>query len=77
MAAIAKILLLIMLAVGAVSLAGCKHHRFRHHPRNCSCCRIDVVDYDLHRSEEVDVYIYRPRPVHHGYHHRRNRCGRR
>ena len=59
MSAIAKILLIVILAVGALGLTGCKRHRFRHSsPRNS---RISVVDYDRHDSRGVDVRVARSR----------------
>ncbi|MDP6636245.1 MAG: hypothetical protein QGG42_15200 [Phycisphaerae bacterium] len=61
MTTIAKILLIVVLGVGALSLAGCRRHRFRHgHGRNCPCCRIDVVDHDRHDSH-FDVHVNRSR----------------
>ena len=59
MTAIAKIVLIVILAVGALSLAGCKRHRFRHRPRHHS--RINVVDYDRCDTRGVDVYVSRSR----------------
>ena len=59
MTAIAKIVLIVILAVGALGLAGCKRHRFRHSsPRHS---RINVVDYDRCDSRGVDVYVSRSR----------------
>lgn len=56
MTAIAKIVLIVVLAVGALGLAGCKRHRFRHRPRHS---RINVVDYERYDSRDVDVYVSR------------------
>lgn len=59
MSAIAKILLIVILAVGALGLAGCKRDRFRHRPRHHS--RINVVDYDRCDRRGVDVRVSRSR----------------
>ena len=72
MTAIVKIVLLIVLAVGALSLAGCRNHKFRHDsPRHS---RINVVDYDQCDSRGVDVQVYRSRSIDR---HEDNRRGRR
>ncbi|MBT3199630.1 MAG: hypothetical protein HN350_06910 [Phycisphaerales bacterium] len=74
MAAIIKIVLLIVLAVGALSMAGCGRHRFHHQPRHHS--RIQVV-HDRHRDRCVDVRVTRA-PSHHGHdRHHGPRRGRR
>ncbi|MBL7220425.1 MAG: hypothetical protein ISS69_09945 [Phycisphaerae bacterium] len=73
MTAIAKIVLIVILAAGALGLAGCKHHRFRHRPRRHS--RIEVVDHDRY-ARGVDVRISRSRDR--DYDRREDhRCGRR
>jgi len=58
MTAIAKIVLIVILAVGALGLAGCKHHRFRHRPRHFS--RINVVDHNRY-DRGVDIRVSRSR----------------
>ena len=70
MTAIAKILLIVILTVGALGLAGCKRHRFRHRPRRHS--RISVVDHDRYDTRGVDVHVSRPRDYdrHDGRRHR-------
>lgn len=69
MTAIAKIVLIVILAVGALGLAGCKRHRFR----RGRDCRIDVVDHDRYDTRGVDVHVYRPQPRYYDRHddHRR------
>ena len=57
MTAIAKTVLIVILAVGALGLAGCKRDRFRHSPRRHS--RINVVDYDRCDTRGVDVRVSR------------------
>ncbi len=70
MTAIVKLVLIVILAVGALGLIGCKRHRFRH-VRGCPCCRIDVVDHDRY-DRGVDVHVYRSRRIdRHEDHHRR------
>ncbi|MDP6542788.1 MAG: hypothetical protein QGH60_02290 [Phycisphaerae bacterium] len=72
MTAIAKIVLIVILAGGALGLVGCKRHRFRHgHGRGCPCCRIDIVDHDRY-DRGVDVHVSRSRDYdrHDGRRHR-------
>lgn len=71
MTAIAKIVLIVILAAGVLGLAGCKNHRFRHRPRRHS--RISVVDHDRYDTRVVDVRVSRSRPRHHDRYEGRRR----
>ncbi|MDP7287431.1 MAG: hypothetical protein QGH94_05515 [Phycisphaerae bacterium] len=60
MTAIAKILLIVILGVGALGLAGCRRHRFRHH-RDYGHGRIQVVDHDRYDRRGHNVHVSRGR----------------